>query len=66
MSDVKIGQDRLGASGDDAYAALMAAHEGLTFEESTRLNTRLILLLLNEIGDLERVKAVLAAAARTP
>ncbi len=59
-----IGRDRLGASGDDFYAALMAAHEGLSMEESTRLNARLVLLLANEVGDLERLRAVLAAARK--
>lgn len=60
----EIGSDRLGAAGDDFYAALMAAHEGLSFEESARLNARLVLLLANEVSDLERLKAVLEAAGR--
>ena len=59
-----IGEDRLGAAGDDVYAALMAAHDGLSLEESTRLNARLVLLLANEVGDLERVKQAIAAAKR--
>lgn len=59
-----IGKDRLGQSGDDFYAALMAAHEGLSLEQSTRLNARLVLLLANEVGDLERLKAVLSAARK--
>ncbi|MEO3998245.1 DUF2783 domain-containing protein [Mesorhizobium sp. CAU 1732] len=63
MSDDRtIGRDRLGAHGDDVYAALMAAHEGLTFEDSARLNARLVLLLANEVGDPARIKALLAAA----
>lgn len=57
-----IGRDRLGTAGDDVYAALMAAHEGLSLEQSTKLNARLVLLLANEVGDLERLKALLAAA----
>ena len=61
MSD-RIGKDRLGAAGDDAYGALMTAHEGLSFEESAKLNARLVLLLMNEVGDLERIKAALEAA----
>lgn len=60
--DETIGADRLGVEGDDFYAALMVAHEGLSFEDSARLNARLVLLLANEVGDLERLKAVLAAA----
>jgi hypothetical protein len=60
----EIGKDRLGAAGDDFYAALMAAHDGLSLEESTRLNARLVLLLANEVGDLERVRQAIAAAKR--
>ena len=47
----KIDKDRLGTAGDDFYARLVAAHEGLTFEESARLNARLVLILANAVGD---------------
>lgn len=60
----KIGDDRLGAQGDDFYAALMAAHEGLSLEESAHLNARLVLILANLVGDLETLKEALAAAKR--
>lgn len=43
---------------DGAYAALIAAHKGLSEAESTALNARLILILMNHIGD----GAVLAEA----
>jgi hypothetical protein len=46
-----IGDDRLGAGGDDFYAQLIAAHEGLSFEDSARLNARLVLILANAVGD---------------
>jgi hypothetical protein len=59
-----IGRDRLGARGDDFYATLMEAHEGLSFEESSRLNARLVLLLANRIGDLDTIEACLQAAKR--
>ena len=62
FSLVGIERVRLGAAGDDFYAALMAAHEGLSFEESARLNARLVLLLANQVGDLETIRKVLAAA----
>ena len=63
MNDTNAtGRDRLDASGDDFYAALMAAHEGLSLDESARLNARLVLLLANEVGDIDRLKAILAAA----
>lgn len=64
MEDDEIGRDRLGNAGDDVYAALMEAHEGLSFEESARLNARLVLLLANALGDANRVKAAIAAARR--
>jgi hypothetical protein len=57
-----IGRDRLGAGGDDFYAALMAAHEDLSFEESARLNARLVLVLANLVGDPAMLKEALAAA----
>ncbi|UUP18551.1 DUF2783 domain-containing protein [Nitratireductor thuwali] len=60
----EIGRDRLGAAGDDFYALLMQAHEGLSFEESARLNARLVLLLANRVGDLDALKAALAAAKK--
>jgi hypothetical protein len=62
MTDNTIGRDCLGTFGDDFYAMLMAAHQGLTFEESARLNTKLVLLLANEVGDPERLKNILSAA----
>lgn len=36
---------------DAAYAALLAAHKGLTEAESHALNARLILILMNHLGD---------------
>ncbi|MCB1452570.1 MAG: DUF2783 domain-containing protein [Rhizobiaceae bacterium] len=65
MSGDDIGRDRLGAAGDDFYAMLMAAHEGLSLEDSTKLNARLVLLLANQVGDPETLKKVLAAARKT-
>jgi hypothetical protein len=58
----EIGCDRFGPHGDEFYAALMAAHEGLSFEESAALNARLVLLLANRVADLAELKALLAAA----
>lgn len=39
------------ANADDVYAMLIHAHEGLSKAESDALNARLILVLLNHIGD---------------
>jgi len=50
---------------DDSYARLIALHDGLSEEASHALNARLILILMNQIGD----DAVLAQAmelAKTP
>lgn len=49
-------------SPDDAYALLLEAHEGLTKAESDALNARLILILMNHIGDMEVLGAALNAA----
>ena len=46
------------ADPDGAYDLILRAHDGLTKEESDALNARLILVLVNHIGD----PAVLAAA----
>ena len=43
---------------DETYARLVAAHEGLSDEESNALNARLVLILINHIGD----EAVIAEA----
>jgi hypothetical protein len=45
---------------DDFYADLLAAHEGLSKQESDALNASLILILANHIGD----RAVLREALR--
>jgi hypothetical protein len=52
----------LGTAGDDVYAALMAAHDGLSDDDSARLNVRLVLLLMNHIGDARVIEAAIAAA----
>ncbi|MGR3701449.1 MAG: DUF2783 domain-containing protein [Paracoccaceae bacterium] len=50
---------------DDIYADLLAAHEGLSKDESDALNARLILILMNHIGE-RSVLAQAMAAARRP
>ena len=50
------------AEPDDFYEALIAAHHGLTDQQSAALNAKLILLLANHIGDLEVIREALAAA----
>ena len=47
---------------DDIYAKLIAAHEGLTETESHAMNARLILLLMNHIGDEHVIAEALLSA----
>jgi hypothetical protein len=47
---------------DDFYQALIDAHAGLTDVQSAALNARLILLLANQVGDLDTLRAAIAAA----
>lgn len=53
--------DRL-ADPDGFYASLMQAHDGLDTAASHALNARLVLLMANEIGDADRLAALLAIA----
>ena len=48
---------------DEFYAALIAAHDGLSDDESAAFNARLILLLANHIGDRAVLAEALEAAA---
>ncbi|WDE14666.1 DUF2783 domain-containing protein [Thalassomonas haliotis] len=44
---------------DEVYARLIASHEGLTEEQSARLNSSLILLMLKHVPELEQIQAYL-------
>jgi hypothetical protein len=50
---------------DDFYQALIDAHAGLTEAQSAALNARLILLLANQVGDVDTLRAAIAAARET-
>ncbi len=50
---------------DESYARLIATHDGLTEAESHALNARLILILMNHIGD-PQVLAQAMELARHP
>jgi hypothetical protein len=50
---------------DAAYRALVSAHRGLDEAQSAALNTRLVLILANHIGD-PRVIEEAIAFARAP
>jgi hypothetical protein len=48
--------------GDAFYERLIDAHKGLSDEASERLNSRLLLLLANHIGDLRVLEEAIALA----
>lgn len=50
---------------DRAYRALIEAHRGLSDAESAALNTRLVLILANHIGDLGVLEEAIALAKQT-
>ncbi len=50
------------ADPDGFYTQLLAAHDGLSIEDSAALNARLILVLANHIGDRSVLTAALKAA----
>ena len=50
--------------GDNFYDALIAAHRGLSDEQSELLQARLLLLLANHIGDLNVLREAIALARR--
>ena len=50
------------ADADGFYAALLAAHKGLTPDQSHALNARLVLILANHAGDREALTEALALA----
>ena len=47
---------------DGFYQALIAAHEGLTEQQSAELNARLVFLLANQIGEQAVLLACIEAA----
>lgn len=50
------------ASPDDFYEELIELHRGLSDEQSALVNAKLILLLANHIGDMDVLRAAMAAA----
>lgn len=50
--------------GDDFYEALIAAHRGLSDEQSELLQARLLLLLANHVGDVGVLREAIALARR--
>lgn len=52
------------ADPDTAYRALVEAHRGLDDEQSAALDTSLVLILANHIGDLTVLQEAIALAKR--
>jgi hypothetical protein len=52
------------ADPDGFYARLIELHEGLTQEQSNKLNAKIILLLANQVGDDEVLRELLELARR--
>jgi uncharacterized radical SAM superfamily protein len=50
---------------DRAYRALIEAHRGLSDEESAALNSSLVLILANHIGDQSVLQEALALAKQS-
>jgi hypothetical protein len=51
---------------DGIYQRLIDLHQGRTEAESMRLNARLILLLINQVGDSQTVLEAIARAGAEP
>lgn len=49
---------------DDVYNALIDAHKGLSDEQARAFDARLILLLINHVGDETVIREALAEAAK--
>lgn len=60
----KLTTTRNVARPDDVYALLIRAHEGKSKAESDAFNARLILTLINHIGDEEVIAEALKVAGR--
>jgi hypothetical protein len=50
---------------DDAFRAIVEAHRGLSDAESAELDSALVLVLANHIGDLAVLREAIALARRT-
>jgi len=68
MSDTPTGALRRTlnlARPDDVYTAIVDAHKGLSDEQGRAFDARLVLLLVNHIGDEATIREALAAARAT-
>lgn len=58
----QVNNSQQDSADDEIYNALLEVHSGLDLDQSTTLNARLVLLLANEVGDIERIKAIMQLA----
>lgn len=61
MADLNLGQNV--SDPDQTYQMLMDLHEGCTLEESNLRNAKLILTLINHIGDDKIISQAIRIAA---
>jgi hypothetical protein len=54
------------ATPDDIYQQLVQLHDGLSEQDSLTLYARLVLILINHIGDAQVITEAIALAARKP
>ncbi len=54
------------ADPDAVYQLIVAAHHGLSADDSAALNARLVLLLANHIGDATVIQDAVRAATTSP
>ena len=47
---------------DEIYSELLSLHDNLTDQESAELDARLILLLINEVDDYQKLKSIFEQA----
>ncbi len=52
-------------SPDDFYEVLVNAHDGLSDDESRRLNAKIILLLANTIGNKDLLEEIILTARKS-
>ena len=52
------------ASPDDFYEELINLHQGLTDEQSASLNSKLVLILANHVGDMQVIREAFALAGK--
>ena len=59
-----ITENNMGESGDHLYNVLLDAHKELSSEQSQRLNARLVLILMNQVGSTELVEEAITLAQK--